>query len=268
MKLTGKGARQGNPRLVKALTFCFVFGLVASLLISGWFGMTSQYSAVLRAEDIALIQLDAPQPGQPTAVLHTTLGDLTFLLYPEQCPKTVENFRSLVESGYYNGTYVFRVEPDIFFEAGAPNADGSLNSDADSAHEHIDRELSPKLWPLRGALCAVTASADAGFFRTLTGSQRYYTGSRFLVVDTVEMNEEMQSGLHENETLSAVADAFIERGGIPNYSQQMTVFGQLIDGFDVLDAITSAEVTAEDGETWAPKSDILIESAEFSAVPS
>lgn len=266
MKLTGNGLSPQRARLVKGLSLCFAFTLVASLLVSGWYGLTSRYSAVMDAGEIAVIQLDAPQSGQPTCIMHTTLGDLTFALYPEQCPKTVESFTRLAQSGYYDGTYIFRVEPGIFFEGGAPNADGSLSSDADSAAEHVERELSPKLWPLRGALCAVTTSADAGFFRTLTGNQQYYTGSRFLVVDTVEMDTEMQEGLRSNETLSAVADAFIENGGIPNYSQQMTVFGQLIDGSDVLDAITSAAVSS-DSDNHVPLEDILIESVEISAVP-
>ena len=46
----------------------------------------------------------------------------------------------------------------------------------------------------------------------------------------------------------------------------MTVFGQLIDGFDVLDAITGAEVEGETGET-RPKDEIRIKSVEISTVP-
>ena len=255
-------------RAVKGLTLACCFTLVASLLVSGWFGLTSGYSAVMKAEDISMIQLDAPQSGAPTAVMHTDLGDLTFLLYPEECPETVASFRALAESGYYNGSYVFRVEPGTFFEGGSPNPDGAPAADAaGTPQERIPRELTPRLWPIRGALCAVTTAADAGFLRTLFGSQKYYTGSRFLVVDTVAMDDEMQQGLHENSNLTAVADAFIEKGGIPNFSQQMTVFGQLIEGFDVLDAITDAETVTGEDSLAVPKAEIRIQSVEISAVP-
>jgi len=191
--------------------------------------------------------------------METDAGTLTFVLYPEQCPQTVANFISLAESGYYDGSYVFRVEPEIFFSAGAPNADGTVpNPDAES--EHVPQELSAKLWPLRGALCALTTKADAGFFRTLFGKQRYLPGSRFLVADSIEFTDEIREGLRsqtDNETQDLVADAFIENGGIPNYSQQITVFGQLIEGYDILDAITESELTGTEN-AMRPKEDIRI----------
>ncbi|MBQ3940319.1 MAG: peptidylprolyl isomerase [Oscillospiraceae bacterium] len=267
MRRTGALMPQRKSKMVRVLTLCAVFTLVGSLLFSGLYAMMSGYSSVIDAKDIEMIQLDPPKSGDETAVVRTTAGDMTFLLYPAQCPKTVENFKALAADGTYDDSFVFAVEPDVYFEAGTPNADGSLAEGEDAkSSERIPRELSAKLWPLRGALCAVTSAADAGFLKTLTGKQEYFTGRRFLVVDTVEMTEELQKGLRENEQLSAVADAFIEKGGVPNFSMQMTVFGQLIDGFDVLDAITGAEVEGETGET-RPKDEIRIKSVEISTVP-
>ncbi|MCR5305958.1 MAG: peptidylprolyl isomerase [Oscillospiraceae bacterium] len=267
MRRTGAMMPRRKSKMARVLTLCAIFTLLGSLLFSGLYAMMSGYSSVIDANEIEMIQLNPPKSGDQTAVVHTTAGDMTFLLYPEQCPKTVENFIALAQNGDYNDSFVFLVEPDVFFEAGAPNADGSLNEgDADKPSERIPRELSAKLWPLRGALCAATTSADAGFWKTLFGKQEYFTGSRFLVVDTVEMTEELQQGMRENQQLSAVADAFIEKGGIPNFSMQMTVFGQLIDGFDILDAITGAEVTGEHGET-RPKEEIRVKSVETSSIP-
>ena len=267
MRRTGTLRPPRKNRIVKILSLCLIITLLGSVLFSVLYSSLSSHSSVIRAEDVALIQLDPPESGDETAVIHTTAGDMTFLLYPGECPEAVANFKALAESGAYDGTYVFGVEPGIFFEGGAPNADGSLNEGgAEKPSEHITRELSAKLWPLRGALCAMTTSADTGFWKTLFGKQQYYTGSRFLVVDTVEMTEEMQSGLRENEELSAVAEAFIGNGGVPNFSMQMTVFGQMIDGFEVLDAITDAEVTGTEGET-RPKEEIRIQSVEIATVP-
>ena len=258
MKLIRPGMSKRRARIIKTLSICAVFTLLSSLLFSTWYSMTSGYSAVVDLDQVEMIQLEPKKDSDTLAVMHTTAGDMTYILYPQEAPQTVQSFIELAESGYYNGTVVFRVEKDVFFAAGAPNADGSLNpGDADKPSENIPRELSPKLWPLRGALCALTSRADAGFFRTLFGKQRYYSGSRFLVADTVEMTQEMEEGLRSSEKMKIVADAFLEKGGIPNYSQQIAVFGQLCEGFDILDSITGADLTGEEG-AMRPKEDIII----------
>lgn len=264
MKLNGPNRGVNRKALVRGLLLCTSFTLLLSLAFGLWFSMTHDYSAVINPEDIALIQLDAPQAGDMIAVMHTDAGDMTYALYPDEAPQTVENFCNLAKQGYYDGSYVFRVEPEIFFSAGAPNADGTV-PDPDADTERIPRELSAKLWPFRGALCALTTKANAGFFRTLTGKQQYYTGSRFLVADTIEMTDEIRENMLSpdgNETQDLVANAFLEKGGIPNYSQQITVFGQLIEGYDILDAITSAELTGEENSK-RPKDDIRILSIEI-----
>ena len=263
MKLIRPGISRKRARIIKTLTICAVFTLLSSLLFSLLYSVTSGYSSVVDLDAVEMIQLEPQKDSDILAVMHTTAGDMTYILYPQECPQTVENFITLAESGHYNSTAVFRVEQDVFFAAGAPNEDGSLNEgDADKPCENIPRELSPKLWPLRGALCALTTRADAGFFRTLFGKQRYYSGSRFLVADTVEMTEEMQEGITSSEKMKVVGDAFLEKGGIPNYSQQIAVFGQLCEGFEVLDAITGTELTGEQG-AMRPKEEIRITSIEI-----
>ena len=267
MKLTGRGTPKPRIKVMRIMIVCAVFTLLGTLMFAGVSAMMAKNTATINPEDIEMIQLAVPASGAEAAVIRTTAGDMTFVLYPEECPETVANFKSLAESGYYDNTYVFSVVPGVFFEGGTPNADGSLQGgDADKASEHIPRETSAKLWPLRGALCAPSTSFDTGFFQTIFGKQHYYSGSRFLVADTVEMTEEMQQGLRTNEQLSAVAEAFIGQGGIPNFSMQMTVFGQMTDGFDVLDAITDTAVVTE-GEESRPKDEIRILSVEITQIP-
>ncbi|MCQ2407439.1 MAG: peptidylprolyl isomerase [Oscillospiraceae bacterium] len=254
-----------KSRFVKGLTIVFTVTLISSFGLAVWSNMTSGYSTVLEYDDIALIQLDAPKTGDPFAVMHTTAGDMTYILYPEQCPQTVSNFTKLAEQGYYDGTYVFRVEPDVFFSAGAKTPEDEAAAESNSeAQEHIPQELSAKLWPLRGALCALTTSAEGGFWKTITKTRAYYTGSRFLVCNSIEMTDEIREGLcsGDNDAMLKVGEAFVEKGGIPNYSQQITVFGQLYEGFEILDAVTGAELTGE-GENRRPKDDIRIESIEI-----
>ena len=253
-----------RAKTVRALTLIAVFTLVLSLGCGLWYTYTNSYSAVVDLSTVEMIQLEPPKSGDIIATMHTTAGDLKYCLYPSECPRAVENFVQLAENGYYNGTYVFRVEDGVFFAGGSPHPDGSLNEDVqnDAHEESIPRELSPKLWPIRGALCALKTKTEGGFFRTLTGKQAVYNGSRFLVANSIELTEEVTKELTEEKEKNPIASVFLEHGGIPNYAQQITVFGQLYDGFEVLDAITHTELT-EDSEAKRPKEDIIIESIEI-----
>lgn len=259
------GMTPKNAKLIKGLTLVCTFTLISSFGFALWANLTSGYTATLEYEDIALIQLDEPADSAPRAVMHTTAGDMTYVLYPEECPETVANFIALANEGYYDGTYVFRVEPEIFFSAGSKTPEGTLaEGDTDLPREHIPQELSAKLWPLRGALCALETQTEGGAWKILTKTQQHFTGSRFLVCNSIEMTDEIKEGLRsgDNEAMNRVAEAFIEQGGIPNYAQQITVFGQLIEGYEILDAVTNADVTGED-TAKRPAEDIIITGIEI-----
>jgi len=260
MRLKGPASKNKKSPLARGLLLCMTFTLLTSLAFGLWSYMSRKYDIVLDPKDIEIVQLDPPKQGDPIAVMHTTAGDMTFRLYPENAPKAVESFCNLAKSGYYDNTYVFDVEPGIYFSAGSADADGNLPQGVSgSAQERVKQELSPKMWPLRGALCALSTGRESGFWKNFFGKGVPYNGSRFMVVDTVEMTEELIAGLHEeeNEGSKKVADAFEAHGGIPNYSQQVTIFGQLIEGYEILDAITETELE-DAGSYRKPKEEIRI----------
>lgn len=61
----------------------------------------------------------------PHAVLHTTAGDITILLYPKQAPKAVENFITLAEEGYYDGSLFYYTKRDELTQTGIPRQDSA-----------------------------------------------------------------------------------------------------------------------------------------------
>ena len=77
--------------------------------------------------DVTLHQLEEPEDNAPTAIIHTTAGDITAVLYPEEAPEYVAQFTRLAKEGYYDGTYVFQVEKDVYFSAGSPDVTGSVD---------------------------------------------------------------------------------------------------------------------------------------------
>ena len=59
-----------------------------------------------------------------TATLHTNHGAITLELYPDDAPKTVENFVTLATDGFYDGVIFHRVIPDFMIQGGDPTGTG------------------------------------------------------------------------------------------------------------------------------------------------
>ena len=58
-------------------------------------------------------------------ILHTTMGDIHMKLYPEECPKTVENFTTHCRNGYYDNLIFHRVIKGFMVQTGDPLGDGT-----------------------------------------------------------------------------------------------------------------------------------------------
>jgi len=71
------------------------------------------------------LQTRAPAAGDTIAKIMTNHGDIWLRLFPEQTPKTVENFTGLAERGYYDGLIFHRVIPDFMIQGGDPTGTGT-----------------------------------------------------------------------------------------------------------------------------------------------
>lgn len=235
------------------LKYAIIAVIVAGCLIF----LNNWYNDVNPSVDMAnveLVQLDAINQkideGRQIAIIDTSLGEMKAVLYPEYAPNTVSNFVNLAESGYYDGTYIFRVEKGIYFAGGSPNADGTIDSEAAKQdNEKIKNEYNDNLWPFRGAIFSMSATDG-------------YGGSRFMVGNSIVFDDETKEEIMKVDEDTRLAEAFIEYGGIPNFSHQLTVFAQIYDGLDTLDKITAVEVSDDDNKY--PKEDIIIKSIKIS----
>ena len=64
------------------------------------------------------------QDNEIKVVMHTNKGDMTFKLFPDIAPKTVENFVTHSKNGYYDGVTFHRVINDFMVQGGDPTATG------------------------------------------------------------------------------------------------------------------------------------------------
>lgn len=102
-----------------------------------------------------------PGAPRPTAVLHTSRGDVVIELYAADAPLVVEAFMSLARNGYYRDTWFHRVVPNFVAQDGNPRGDGT-GGPGFTVRDAWTRERHD-----RGALGLATSGPD-------TGSAQYY----------------------------------------------------------------------------------------------
>jgi cyclophilin family peptidyl-prolyl cis-trans isomerase len=86
------------------------------------------------------------------AILHTSEGVIELELYPNEAPRTVENFRKLARDGFYEGVIFHRVIPDFMIQGGDPTGTGTGGPGYEFEDEFNEHRV------VRGAL----AMANAG----------------------------------------------------------------------------------------------------------
>jgi len=90
-----------------------------------------------------------------TALLHTSLGDITIQLLAKQAPNTVNNFVFLAQHGFYNGDKIFRIIQNFMFQTGDPNNNGT----GGPGYQFAD-ELPPALPYGPGVVAMANAGAN------------------------------------------------------------------------------------------------------------
>ena len=95
-------------------------------------------------------------------------GTITLELYPDEAPKTVENFVSLAESGFYDGLTFHCIIDGFMMQGGDPNGDGTGGSDETIPGEFSDNGFDNELSHTRGAISMARSSdynsASSQFF--------------------------------------------------------------------------------------------------------
>ncbi|MGN0631897.1 MAG: peptidylprolyl isomerase [Ruminococcus sp.] len=262
-------AKLSKPAIRRLTILVFVMAAISLTLFSCSTYCAQSGKTYLDMSDVHLKQLEEPENDAPAAVIHTSLGDITAVLYPEEAPVYTEQFMRLAKEGYYDGTYIFQVQSGVYFSAGSKDNTGAMDAvQSASPEEKVDAEKSANLWPFRGAFCVPLTGHDRNFWNNLFGKAADYCGTRFLVCDTIEFDDTVKADLENvDESAKEVTEAFLERGGVPNYSQQMTIFAQAYgdESFETIDKITEVKTAAADPETGytKPLEDILIENIEI-----
>ena len=190
---------------------------------------------------MSCLQLEAVKSGDTVAVMHTNMGDIEIKLFPEHAPKTVENFTTHAKNDYYNGIIFHRVIKDFMIQGGDPTGTG-MGGESIWGRSFKD-EFTPELHNLRGALCMANAGPNTN-------------GSQFFIVQAKDVPDYLVDQMKEmpDAFSSDIIDAYASLGGTPWLDFRHTVFGQVVNGMDVVDAIANVEVGGAD----KPVNDVTI----------
>lgn len=193
-------------------------------------------------------QMAKPEKGETIAVIHVAdFGDITVKFFDDVAPKAVENFTTHAKEGYYDGVTFHRVIDEFMIQGGDPEGTGAGGESIWG--EGFEEELDDSIVPYRGSLCM----ASSGVGTSSLGSQFFITQAN--------PSEEMAQSLSLYGYDEGLIEAYKKYGGYMSLNGQYTVFGQVIDGMDVVDKIAKTPVESNDmGEESSPKDEVVIES--------
>ncbi len=180
------------------------------------------------------------------AVIKTNRGDMTFVLLEEAAPKAVENFITHAKNGYYDGLIFHRVIRDFMIQGGDPTGTGC--GGASIWGKPFEDEFALDARNYYGALSMANSGPGTN------GSQFFVVQAKSVPANLIDQMEALSDQGYPTE----VVEQYKQVGGTPWLDFHHTVFGQLIDGADVLDAI--AAVPCGPGDK--PVYDVVIDTIE------
>lgn len=165
----------------------------------------------------------APAEVKEVAVIKTSAGEMVAEFWPEVAPNTVENFKKLAKSGFYDGTAFHSIIKGFMIQGGDPNTKDVAKEDS---------------YGMGGPGYNVKAEFN---------DRKHVKG--------------VLSMARSRDPNSAGSQFFVMLGNAPHLDKQYTAFGKLIKGEDVLTKIGDSPVgVSRSGEPSKPKQRIEVQS--------
>jgi peptidyl-prolyl cis-trans isomerase B (cyclophilin B) len=195
--------------------------------------------AVTIAAAIALGLTAAPSAvrgaDHPFARIETDAGTILVALYPELAPHHVDQFLRFARSDFYVGTYFHRIEPGFVIQGGDPNT-----KDDDPSNDGTGGPTLADIGLLTDEQLACIAAVN-----------EVLAPKGYVTFEHANLRAEFSATAHHRRgTLAMARSGHPDSGGSqfyicvapqPRLDRQYTIFGQVVTGLDVVDAIVSAQ---------------------------
>jgi peptidyl-prolyl cis-trans isomerase B (cyclophilin B) len=163
--------------------------------------------------------------GNPKVEMETSKGKMVIELFPEKAPETVKNFLNYVDAKFYDGTIFHRVIPNFMIQGGGFTSDMKKKSAGTPIKNEADNGLKNERGTIAMARTGDPHSATAQFF------------------------------------INSVNNDFLNHKSKTQQGWGYVVFGKVIKGMEVIDAISSAKTVTRGGYRDIPAETIEIRSA-------
>ncbi|MDE6030912.1 MAG: peptidylprolyl isomerase [Oscillospiraceae bacterium] len=229
----------------------------------------------------------APKTGDLIAEIEINgFGTIRAVLFPDAAPTGVENFKLLADAGFYDGLTIHRVVSDFMFQGGSLNGDGT-GGDALVNDGSFGIETANNMRHFYGALCyANAAGTNTTQFYIVNNNEptdisainlddlEFLVSQFRLAAASAEYNDPDSLAYLNNQAeyyativewlknaTDDIKSKYKEVGGTPTLDGNYTVFGQVYDGFDVIESVSAVKVEDNGmGEVSKPVQEITIAS--------
>ncbi|HEX2534043.1 MAG TPA: peptidylprolyl isomerase [Chitinophagaceae bacterium] len=191
--------------------------------------------------------------------LVTTAGTLRLRLYAET-PEHRDNFLRLVKSGYYDSVLFHRVIRHFMIQAGDPNSRSAAARQPlgnGGPGYTVPAEFRPQFFHKKGALAAARTGDNVNPEKRSSGSQFYIVQGRTFTdfsLDSVQTHR-----LQGRRLPDAHRAVYKTLGGAPHLDGNYTVFGEVVQGLEVVDRIAAtATASATSADRDRPLQDMRI----------
>lgn len=200
--------------------------------------LTFFLSAALLGMSQRVVKEKVKEDKGSVVMMETDRGKIVLLLYYDT-PRHRENFLKLASEGVYKGLLFHRVIDGFMIQGGDPESrdaePGKLLGEGSLGY-NIPAEIMPGLFHKRGALCAAREGDDVNPKKESSASQFYIVQGK---VWTLEELKKIGMQYKKSFTPEQIK-AYSTIGGAPHLDGDYTVFGEVLEGMEVVDKIASA----------------------------
>lgn len=185
-----------------------------------------------------------PEKKNKMVEIITDFGTMKVRLYDET-PLHRDNFIKLVEEGFYNDLLFHRVIKNFMVQGGDPNSKGAQPSTqlgSGGPGYTIPAEIKPGLFHKKGVLSAARLGDQVNPERASSGSQFYLVQGTKVPAATLQQFAARSGYSYTPEQIATYETV----GGTPHLDGQYTVFGEVVEGLDVIDKIAAVQTMPGD----------------------
>lgn len=171
--------------------------------------------------------------------MNTSYGKIVLKLYNDT-PLHRDNFIKLATEGVFDGLLFHRVIEHFMIQGGDPNSKdakpGKMLGDGTLGY-NIPAEFRPERFHKRGTLCAAREGDVVNPKKESSASQFYIVQGRVWSDADLDRMETMMNKKFSDEQRKA----YTTEGGTPHLDGEYTVFGEVVEGMEVVDKIAAAQ---------------------------